>query len=302
VAGVTTQGAVQASLDRLAADGSGIFARQMRLAQPLLSANRRIDEGSHAGLFATAVTTAAGVSGRLSLGNISLLGGIAWGKDDGGRAELDGAVTIAAALRYAIPSGGGIRPYVEAGAWTAPDAELRLSRRYLNGAGTAVGVGETEADISHYYIRAGAAVEAGPGGELALAAEIGRARLDIEGYAEPLSAGNPFEATIGSREERMTVLKLRGEYSVALAAGFDATLWGGAVWSRPDEDQRLVATVPGLGVLAARSERRSWAEFGARIGYDVRPGLAIELFADGSTGERGVGEGAHAGLALRTRF
>lgn len=299
---MTTLESVQQSLNRLARDGSGIFARQMRLAQPLFGANRRIDEGSHAGILATAVTTSAGVYGRLSFGGLSLLGGVSWAEDEAGRAELDGAVTVAGALRYALPAGGAVRPFAEAGGWTAPSARLRLSRAYMNGAGTAFGIGETEADISYFYFRAGASLAAGPAGELAFSGEIGSGRLDIDGYLEPLSAANPFEATVSARSERMTILKLRGQYSLDLAPGLSATLWGGAIWSRPDEDQRLTASVPGIGTLTAASPRERWTEFGARLGYEVRPGLTIELFADGSTGERAVGKGAHAGLGLRAGF
>ena len=273
----------------------------MRLAQPLLGANRPVEEGSHAGVLATAVTTSAGVSGKLSFGGLSLLGGVSWARDKGGRAELDGAVTVAGALRYALPAGGAVRPFAEAGGWTAPNAKLRLSRAYINGAGTAVGIGDTEADISYYYVRAGAALAAGPG-ELALSGEIGSGRLDMDAYVEPLSASNPFEASVGARSERMTILKLRGQYSIDLAPGLAATVWGGAIWSRPDEDQRLVASVPGVGTMTAGSPRERWSEFGARLAYDLRPGVTVELFADGSTGEKGVGDGAHAGLALRTRF
>ena len=299
---MTTLESVQQSLNRLADDGSGIFARQMRLAQPLLGANRRIDEGSHAGVLATAVTTSAGVSGRLSFGGLSLLGGVSWARDEGGRAELDGAVTVAGALRYALPAGGAVRPFAEAGGWIAPDARLRLSRTYMNGAGTAVGIGETRAEIAYYYFRAGASLAAGPAGEFALSGEIGSGRVDIEGYVEPLSAANPFEATVSARSERMTILKLRGQYSLDLAPGLSATLWGGAIWSRPDEDQRLTASVSGIGTLAAASPRERWTEFGARLGYELRSGLAIELFGDASTGENGAGKGGHAGLGLRARF
>ena len=274
----------------------------MRLAQPLLGANRPIEEASHAGLFATAVTTSAGVSGRLSFGGLSLLGGIAWAEDDGGRAELERSLTFAGALRYSHPGAGAIRPFAEAGGWTAPDTRLRLSRAYMNGAGTATGVGETEAGISYYYIRLGAALAAGPAGELALSGEIGGGRLDVDPYVEPLSASNPFEANVAARSERLTVLKLRGQYSFSLSPGLEGTLWGGAVWTRPDEDQRLIASVAGFGAMAAESRRERWAEFGARISYEMAGGFLVELFADASTGEDGVGEGAHAGLGLRKRF
>ena len=300
MAGVTTRASVQESLDRLASDGSRIFARQLRLAAPLLAEGRRIEEESYAGLYGTAGTTGAGGFGRATFGNLSLLGGIALNEDGDGRAELRDSITFAAALRYVHARGALVRPFGEIGGWTTPNAELTLSRSYANGSGTATGVGETEADISYYYVRLGAAVATGPEGELALSGEIGRSRLDLEAYAEPFSAANPFEATVAARAERMTVLRLRGQYSLALGARLDATLHAGAVWGHQvDERGRVLAAVPGFGSLDSVAGDSSWVEFGARLGYRIGGSARIEIFAAGDSGEDGVGEGIHAGVALR---
>lgn len=290
------------SLAELAADGPGMVARQQRLAAPLLGQGRRIVEGSYAGAYGHGLSNGAGLFGRLTLGDISLIGGGAYGEDEGGRAELSGAVTFAAALRYLVPGRGPFRPYAELGGWLTSGADLRISRTYMNGAGTATGVGETQGDISYYYVRLGAAVALGGSGELAVAGEVGRSRLEIDGYVEPLSSANPFEATVDRRFEEMTLLRLRGQYNATFGGRFHASLYGAAVWSR-SEDRIVTATIPGFGMLGAvSSDDRSWFEFGARLGYDITPRLTIEVFADGDTGEDRVGEGAHAGIALRFRM
>jgi hypothetical protein len=291
---------VQASIDRLAGDANGIFARQSRLSAPLLGSGRRIVEGPYAGVYASGPAAAGGVFGRLTAGNLSLLGGFAYAEEEGGRAELRDGLTTAAALRYVRDGGGAVRPFLEAGAWKASPS-LRLLRSYMNGSGTAQGVGETQGDITYYYARGGVAV-VGRRSELALSGEIGRSRTDLGDYVEPLSATNPFEATVAARSERMTLYRLRGQYSHSLAAGFEATIWASAIWGRHGDESGTLAAVPGVGVLAASPANPSWAEFGARLGYDVTSRFRVEAFADFSTGEEEVGEGAQAGIALVTRF
>jgi hypothetical protein len=300
---VTTPESVQASIVELASHGPLLFARQARIAAPLLSSGRRIVEGSYAGAYGTVGTTGAGLFGRLTLGQVSLLGGVGYGEEGESGAGLRRATTIAGALRYVRETDGRLRPFAEAGGWVAPNARFSLARHYANGAGTATGTGRTEGDVGYYYLRLGLALVGSAGNELALSAEVGRSRLDTDSYVEPLSNANPFEAHVAHRDERMTVYRLRGQYSHALVAGLDATLWAHAVWADPTRDgSGVVASVPGIGTLGAFPGKRSWAELGARLGYDVARNFVVEIFADGNTGEKKLGDGLQAGLAVRVRF
>jgi hypothetical protein len=297
---VTTRSSVQASLNRLAQEGDAVIARQHRLAEPLLAGGRRIVEDSHAGAFATGLTAGAGVFGRLALGSeLSVLGGVGYARDRDGNAELRGATTIAAAVRY-VREGGRLRPFAELGGWVVPHTDLRLSRAYMNGAGTAVGVGDTEGKLSALYGRLGVAVQVADSDELALFGEVGRTRLRIDGYVEPLSNANPFEAHVEGWTERLTTLRGRVQYSHAFGSRVDATVYAGGVLGRRDGGF-VLATVPGFGGMAGAARDPSWAELGGRIG--IRFGAAtLELFANGDTGEKGVGKGVHAGLGVRLGF
>ncbi|HYE29224.1 MAG TPA: hypothetical protein VEA61_13470 [Allosphingosinicella sp.] len=287
-------------MQRLADDGQAIVARQARLAAPLLGISRPIVEDSYGGIYGSAVTNGAGAFGRLTLGSVSLLGGVGWNEDRQGRAELRDAVTFAGALRY-VHGAGPIRPFAEAGGWTTQGADLRLSRTYLNGAGTATGIADTEGDISYIYLRLGAALMTGGDNELAFSGEIGKARLDIDAYLEPLGATNPFEADVDERRERMRIVRLRGQYAHRIMGSLQATLYAARVWSREDGG-RIVAVVPGIGTLGASPDNARWFEFGGRLTHDLGGALTIEIFGDGGTGEDRVGHGAQAGIALRTRF
>jgi hypothetical protein len=293
---------VQQSVQSLASDGAAIFARQLRLAAPLLGAGRPIEEQSYVGAFGSLITGSGGIFGRATMGRVSVLAGISYAEDRDGRAEIRDATTFAGALRYVHPANGSVHPFAEIGGWITPDATLTLSRSYVNGAGTALGRGTTEGEIGYHYVRLGAAVQLGQGSELSLSGELGRSRLDLAGYVEPLSASNPFEATVEARRERMTVVRLQGQFSHRFGPRVTATFYAGPVWARYGDGSGLVlATVPGIGPLVAAPGNPAWIEGGARIGYDLGR-FSIELFGDFGNGESGVGEGAHAGLALRLRL
>ena len=84
-----------------------------------------------------------------------------------------------------------------------------------------------------------------------------------------------------------------------LAPGLEVTAWGNAVWNRPRGGSGVTANVAGLGTLFAAPSRSDWVEYGARAAYALSPRFTAEIFANGSTGENGVGEGFQAGAALR---
>ncbi len=100
----------------------------------------------------------------------------------------------------------------------------------------------------------------------------------------------------------MTIVRLRGQYSQRFSANIQASLYAGGVWGRYRDNSGLVlADVPGIGALGAAPDDSAWVEAGARIGYDIGR-FTIELFGDVGTGEDGVGDGAHAGIAFRLRL
>ena len=262
----------------------------------------RLEEDGYVGAYATGMTGAAGLRARFNLGGIVLLGGASYAEDHGGRAALDKAVTLAAAIRYVLPGGGNLRPYTEAGGWSAPGTRLALSRTYVNGAGTATGRGAPDADQSYIYFRAGLLLRMPHRGELVVAGEIGRSSLDVDPYVEPLSNANPFEADVAARAERSAIYRARLQYSIAILPALDATAYAAAVWARPDQGSVVSAAIPGIGRIVARGADAEWAEFGARIGYRIAPRVTIDAFLDADTGEDGVGDGIHLGLGIRWRI
>jgi hypothetical protein len=289
-------------VDVLAEAGNGIIVRQHRLAAPLLGQNRRIvDPQSYAGVYAAVGSFTAGGFGRRASGNFSLQGGIAYGEDRDGVAQLGNALMIGGAARYVV-GGGSFRPFMELGGWIVPDADFRMSRTYMNGAGTATGVGDAAGEMAHFYGRGGIAVLIGRGNELAVSGELGRTSLEIGSYVEPLSSGNPFEASVAARSEKMTIMRLRAQYTHQFGSRFEVTLWGASVWG-DGEGNAVFASVPGVGpVIGIADDQPQWLEFGARAAYRIDSRFTVELFADGNDGENEVGDGLQLGLAIRSRF
>ena len=137
--------------------------------------------------------------------------------------------------------------------------------------------------------------------EAAFSAEFGRQDFHTGGYAEPMSTGNPFEATILPARDRMDIGKLRAQVTRSLTPELDGTLWI-AVAKTLSASTSLHASVTGFGALAPASKNPVWAEYGARIGYKLTGNVTVDAFANGISGNQGLGTRLHVGADLRWRF
>ncbi len=191
-----------------------------------------------------------------------------------------------------------MHPFAEVGGWYAPSGTYQFSRAYTNGAGMAVGTGSTSGEQSYVFGRAGLAFNVTPADELAFSGEIGRQTLDTAAYAEAISAGNPFNATVSSGQDRMTVGKVRGQWTHAFSPTFDATI--AVAGARAfDYSSSLVATVAGVGTLRPALRNPSWIEDSARISYRLTDIIRIEAFVNSVSGLDGGDTRVHVGGGLR---
>ena len=302
-AGLTTTQSVQQSVNDLGAARSGAMAQQHGLAMPLLGDDKPIEDGSEIGIFGQAGSGQGGGYARIAnRAGFAVLAGVSYGYENYDSASIDNALMGALALRYLVPGAGTFRPFVEAGGWLAPDADLEFQRTYMNGAGTAVGVGSTQGDVSYLFARAGALYAMGQGGQLALSAEVGRERLTVRGYAEGASSSNPFDGSVAAGTDTMGLLKARGQWSASLGHGFDATVWGAGVYGFNRQSDLEVA-VAGVGMLTpVADDDIVWAEYGARVGYALTAATTLDVFVNGVSGEKGVDTRMHGGAGLRYRF
>ncbi len=304
VGGIGDPESVQHSINELGHARTGIMAQQQGFAMPLLGGDKPMGEESEIGVFGQAGSAQGGGYARFATSSgLAILAGVSYGQEDYDSAQIDNALMGALAVRYRVPGKDAWRPFVEAGGWLAPQADMEFSRTYTNGAGTATGIGSTEGDISYLYGRAGVIFAPGRGEQLALSAELGRERLEVDAYSEELTATNPFEAHVSAGTDSMDLVKARAQWSMVLGHGFDATLWGAGVYGF-NRDTDFTASVPGIGTLSpVEDEQTSWAECGARVGYALTAATTLDVFVNGVSGQKDeIDTRVHGGGGLRYRF
>ncbi|MCA0424372.1 MAG: hypothetical protein LCH61_13810, partial [Proteobacteria bacterium] len=201
---------------------------------------------------------------------------------------------------YVAPVGfGGIRPYVEGGAWHLPDADYKFRRIYANGAGTAVGVGKTSGQQTYAYGRVGAVIGSHETTEWTLAGEIGRMTTRIGAYAEGVSSDNPFDATFARSTDTMTVGKMRLAVTHRFTPVVDTTLWVAGAKAF-DQNIGMVAAVVGFGAIRPAVTRAKWVEYGARLGAKVTTNLRVDAFLNGVAAPDS--HKVHVGAGLNYQF
>lgn len=303
VGGVTTPEAQQQSANTLANNRFGLLVQQHGFAVPLLGGDKPISNTNEVGVFASAGSVSAGGFVRYATGGgVSLLAGVAYAQEDYPDAELRHAGMGAVALQYIAPTTSWWRPFAESGGWLAPGAELSFDRTYLNGAGTATGVGRTKGDLTYVYARAGVIFAPAAYDQVVISGEIGRQWLDADGYSETFSQGNPFPAVVGAGTDRSDIAKLRLAWSHRFSHQWDATLWAAGVqaFNREADFETLVL---GVGTFQPSSLNDStWVEYGVRVGYGLSETVTVDAFVNGVSGEDEIGTRAHAGLGLRVQY
>ena len=300
--GLTSEREVQQSIDQLDASRRDIMANLHGFAAPLLGDNERIDAPSEVGDYASAGSGAAGSWGRAQFGaGLTLLAGIAYGEQGKASSRLSDAILIAAALRGTASLSERMRLFGQLGGVWSPSGDYRFTRTYANGAGTATGTGRSTGEQSYVFARAGLAFELPNADELALSAEYGRQRLKTKGYAETLSATNPFEAQFGKTRERFDIVKARVQYSHAFSDKLDMTAT--ATLARSVNDQSSLAPiVAGFGIVTPVQNNYTWGEFGLRVGWKLSDRLRLDAFTNAVVGPQEISDQAHFGAALKLLF
>jgi probable HAF family extracellular repeat protein len=303
IAGLTTPQSTQDSINALALSQGQTLIHQHGFVAPLLGFDKPMGIGSEAGVFASAGSFSGGGHARYANGNgFSIIGGIAYASENYAAAELKNSVIGAVAVQHVLDTGGWWRPFVEGGGWLTPKADLKYSRTYANGAGTATGIGDTRGDLSYYYGRMGVLLAQTQASQLALSGEIGHQRLSINGYIEPDGPQNPFPAAVSAGTDSMNLVKARLQMSHAFDARFDATLYGAYVHGF-DRKTSLTANVLAMGVVTPTNVADlDWFEYGARLGFALNQATTLDVFANGVSGGDGIGTKIHAGGGLRVRF
>lgn len=204
-----------------------------------------------------------------------------------------------AAIRYVPSPARSVRPFAEAGAWTAQITEMKFERRYSNGSGVSTGAGATRGTLTKVYLAGGVSWRLDRGDDISAATEIGRLWSSIDGYTEPLSALNPMQASVDASTEAVSVTKTK----LAWTHGWGPSLQGD-VWFAEARafgaSSSLTVSLPAFGEFAADARGAlHWSELGGR--FDYASGPATVGLAAGAV-LSSLGDASFARLSARLEF
>ena len=125
--------------------------------------------------------------------------------------------------------------------------------------------------------------------------------MQTGGYAEAMTATNPFPASAGVGLAALDVARIGGQWT-HLFAGVVEVNASGAVAHGFGGGEGNFVNIYELGPIAPGAVPDStWFEYGARVGYRVNQNFVVDAFLLGTAGGE-VGETVHGGLALRFAF
>jgi T5SS/PEP-CTERM-associated repeat protein len=308
--GLTTLASQEDSVQALGSDMRAMAIEERSTANALLGLTRSVDNRNYLFYGALLGSSVVYAGGQRSMDRVTLLGGVAEGKQEYPGIRASAAPTVAAALRYTFDDPFGhkanaLHPYGEIGGWAAPNTDISLSRTYLNGSGLAMGQGDTNARSWAEYGRAGLVWNATSDDHFTGYGEVGQQFTKFNGYAEDTDPANPFPVTVGGGLFRMSVARIGGSWTHDVQDPIDVpasiTLAGDAARSF-DVHSGLTATEPGIGGMNAANASDTWGEFGARFEIHVTKQSALYIDLTGTTGGGGIGTALHGGGGITYSF
>ena len=298
----STYADIQSSVTALAKSQFAQMVTGRLLASLLLGANQQISGCDCGGGFGSVGSFGLGANGRWSLSDrLTLLAGFSYDQFSAQGADVTNAPIVAASLRYDLTDWGRSRPFFELGAAISPYMTVNYSRSYANGFTTSTGDGSTIDRSVSVFGRVGWVDRFTPIDEGAILVDLVRGWQQDGGYSEPVTAVNPFAATVSTGVDSQYVARFGAQYThlffdrieanvnAALAYGFD-NKFGSPVYVI---DFGPVAPYPLLN--------SAWAEYGGRLAYRFSPRLVADAFFLGTVGGE-PGRTFHVGLGVRYAF
>lgn len=299
-----TQDDVETSLGHIADDRISHIVTNRRLASILLGATEQINCGDCFSAFGALGSFSAGAHGRKNLGErLSVLGGVSYNQYDSGSVRSRSAPILALGLRYDLADWGGSRPFFEIGGSLAPQERTRTVRVVNNGGQPGFGVVSANARTWSVYGRAGWVKRLSPVAEFAAYVDLGHSSQRFSRASEAASDVNPVPVIYGAASSSLSVVKVVAQHTQLLSSFLEAHLSAGLAHGFGAKSG-LEVVVPEFNDLALRPAARNstWAEFDGRLGFRIKKGLVIDVFALTTVGAKPVGSTIHGGLGLRYTF
>lgn len=291
------------SVTQLARDRQGQMISGRILGSVLLGANEQISCASAClSAFGAVGSFQAGVHGRASLTDeISVIGGLAWATWDSGGAKTESAPMLAAALRWDPDGFGSSRPYAEVGMTTTPWARSRYSRSYDFSGTSYTGRGSVDTSSVAVFGKVGWVARLAPTDEVAASVEAWTGWMRTGAYSEQSGVGNPIAASYAAAVDRMNIAKVGGQWTHLWGRQIETQINLGVAGSFASRSG-VRATFTGYGDIAGTPREAVWAEYGLRVGWRMNKSWVADVFADGTLGDKPVGNTIHGGLGLRHAF
>jgi fibronectin-binding autotransporter adhesin len=298
----TTQAQVQSSINSIAkAQQSQIITNRV-LGSILLGATEQISCSSCGSGFGSIGSLALGAHGRLPLSDqLTAMGGISYNQWSSDGISVYDAPTVAGSLVYDFSNLGSSRPFIEVGGGLTPYEQVKYSRNYSNGNGTALGTATAiDRDLS-LFARLGWLARVTPIDEAAVYGDLSRNWMQTGGYSEAMTAINPYPSTVATGLDTLNVARVGGQLTHLFNGNIEVNVSGGIAYGFGAGAGTFV-NVSDFGPIAPNAlPNTTWAEYGARVGYRFSNRMVIDAFVIGTAGGE-VGTTLHGGIGLRYSF
>ena len=298
----TDGGSSAKSINGLAGQRFNQMITNQVLGSVLLGVNEQINCSDCVSAFGSVGSFTAGVHGRKELtNNLSLLAGIAYTQYSEGGYDITSAPIGAFALRYDFTDWGSSRPFFDLGTVLSPFQSVRYSRSYVTSLGAVSLDSSTSSSDYAAYGRAGWISRLSPRDEVAASVEVWQLWQRVSGYADPIAAFNPFDATIATGTDRTNLVKAGAQWTHLFGTSVEGNINGAFVQSFATHSG-IVATVTDDGIVTPTLGNQSWLEYGGRLGFRITQGWVADVFVNGTLGPQPVGNTIHGGVGLRINY
>jgi fibronectin-binding autotransporter adhesin len=293
---------VQSSVNAVAKAQQNQIVINRVLGSILLGATEQISCSSCGSGFGSIGSLGLGAHGRLGLSDqLTAMGGVSYNQSSSDGISVYDAPTVAGSLVYDFSNLGDSRPFVEAGGGFTPYEQVKYSRNYANGYGTALGTATAVNRALSLFARVGWVARLSPTDEAAISGDLSRSWMQTGGYSEATTTINPYPATVAPGLDTLNVARIGGQYTHLFNGNIETNVSAGVAYGF-GAGSGSVVNVYDFGPIAPNAlPNTTWFEYGARIGYRASDSLVVDAFVIGTAGGA-VGATAHGGIALRVAF
>jgi hypothetical protein len=223
-----------------------------------------------------------GVSGHKSLdGGISIHGGVAYLSQQSVGASTAGVLVSGSARYTGVASGQVYRPFFEVGARAAPALSTTFGLTYTTLTGPVVTSATTSASYYGGFLEGGLLVAPTPDDTIALSASLSTDVLSTGAFTQ--SGAGVFSVTQPAQSGLFASARAGIDYTRQLSQFASVTLTGAV--GRTFGTSPVASTITGAGSFSTAAASEMFAQYGARLTYDLTSQTEVSAFVFGTDGE-----------------